>query len=72
MLCQICGKDFLESRLSTHVTRTHKISAESYFISYIGEKGKCLTCGKPTNFINISGGYYGFCNNTCIELNEDI
>lgn len=72
MLCQICGKDFLESRLSTHVTRTHKISAESYFISYIGEKGKCLTCGNNTTFISLTKGYCKFCCNQCVGKNKDI
>lgn len=49
MLCKICGKEFLDSRLGVHITRTHKMSIENYYIRYIGEKGKCLTCGSYNN-----------------------
>ena len=72
MLCQICGKDFLDSRLGVHITRTHKMSIENYYIKYIGEKGKCLTCGNDTTFINLTAGYRRFCCNLCVGLNKDI
>ena len=70
--CEICGKNFISNRLSTHIKRTHKIDPEDYYVKYIGPRGKCLTCGKPTTFISMSSGYHRFCCNKCIGLNKDI
>lgn len=71
MICEICGKEFIDSRISCHITRTHKITIEQYYLTYIGTKGKCLTCGKNTTFQNIHG-YARFCSNKCVGLNRDI
>ena len=72
MICEICGKEFVDSRIGVHITRTHKITIEQYYLTYIGTKGKCLTCGKDTKFQNIHKGYAKFCSNKCIGLNPDI
>jgi len=72
MICQICGKDFIDTRLGSHITRVHKLNLEDYYCTYLGEKGKCLTCGKPTSFINMLHGYCRFCCNKCVGLNKDI
>ena len=57
MICEICGKEFVDSRISVHITRTHKITIEQYYLTYIGTKGKCLTCGKDTKFQNIHNAF---------------
>lgn len=71
MICEICGKEFIESRIGCHITRTHKMEIEQYYLTYIGNKGKCLTCGKNTKFQGIRG-YAKFCSNQCVGLNPDI
>ena len=72
MICQICKKEFLDNRIGVHITRTHKMPLEQYYCKYIGSKGICLTCKKPTKFISLSNGYYRFCCNKCVGLNKDI
>lgn len=68
--CKICGKKF--KKLGYHVSQTHKISLEEYYIKYIGKKGKCEVCGKDTRFINLSKGYVIYCSNTCINSDPKI
>lgn len=64
--CSIQCKNFVA--LSQHVTRTHKIDTESYFLKHIGTKGSCLNCGKDTRFINMNTGYRPSCGNSCAGI----
>ncbi len=45
MICQICGKDFINTRLGSHITRVHKLNLEDYYCTYLGEKVEHM-CGK--------------------------
>ena len=72
MICQICHKSFVDTSMSTHLKRTHHANVEQYYLTYIGNKGQCLTCGKPTTFISLTKGYHRFCSNKCVGSNKDI
>jgi hypothetical protein len=66
--CEICGKEFKKMwGLSTHIARLHKseITVEEYYLKFIGEKGKCIECGKNTKFRGLSYGYNKFCSPVC-------
>jgi hypothetical protein len=65
--CEICGKEFVKLHgLSIHISKTHKIKSEEYYLKYINsEKGKCKTCGKNTRFNNLIHGYSIFCSTKC-------
>jgi len=53
------------------LAKNHLLGSEEYFLSYkIGERGYCLTCGKPTKFISISKGYYKYCSTKCSYKSE--
>lgn len=54
MKCEICNKEF--NMLGKHI-RHHNISSEKYYLKYIGDKGYCETCGKPTRFYTLDKGY---------------
>jgi len=68
--CKICGKEC--ARLATHITNKHKMKSEEYYLKFIGEKGKCKTCGKDTKFYDLRHGYNKFCNAKCIMNNFEI
>lgn len=74
-ICKICNCTFArQCGLSKHVQTKHNMSSKDYYDLYYKkpDEGKCLTCNKPTNFINIARGYYDFCSNYCIGKNKDI
>lgn len=73
--CEICGKELFDrNRLGIHLTRTHRVNLKDYYDTYLKQEkeGICLTCGKPTKFMNLSNGYRKFCCNSCIGQNKDI
>jgi 5-methylcytosine-specific restriction endonuclease McrA len=66
--CEICKREFKNLRgLLTHIGGTHKneITVEEYYLKFIGEKGKCVECGKDTTFRSLSYGYSKFCSRKC-------
>jgi len=66
--CEICEREFKNlSGLTKHIGRLHKseVTVEEYYIKYIGEKGKCVECGKDTGFRSLKGGYNRFCGLKC-------
>lgn len=73
--CKICNGMFVrQCGLSRHIQTRHNMSGQDYYDLYYKkpDEGKCLTCNKPTNFINISSGYCNFCSNYCVGKNKDI
>jgi hypothetical protein len=66
--CKICGK---ESKgllgLAIHINKFHKneMTGEEYYLKYIGEKGKCIECGKDVRFYGLKDGYNKFCSHKC-------
>ena len=60
--CKICGEEY--SSIGKHI-RTHNISAEEYYLRYIGDVGHCKVCDKKTKFHTLSDGFYSFCCKKC-------
>ena len=48
MKCEICGKDFINNRIGSHINRIHHISSKDYYDKYYKQQneGICLNCGK--------------------------
>jgi len=67
MKCIICGKEF---KKSTHLLNQHNISGKEYYDKYLKgpNESKCIICGKPTNFIKITQGYYKTCCRKCAAI----
>lgn len=72
--CEICNKSITSKCLSSigsvfgrHITYHHKITPKEYYDLYIKREGDdvCKTCGKITNFRNITIGYQKHCNSKC-------
>jgi len=59
--CEICGKTF--EKLATHLTRTHNITVEDYYLKYMGEVEYCPKCGKKCRFDGLTRGYWRTCGN---------
>ena len=63
--CKECGrncKNFVS--LAQHVTRSHGMSTEEYFLRY-STRTLCVVCGSSTKFINLSQGYRLTCSVKC-------
>lgn len=68
MQCKICKKEFSTSRrLSNHIKIEHNISSSDYYLTYIDSNHSCEVCGKPTNFHNLTLGFYKHCSRQCIN-----
>lgn len=68
--CKICNKIFSSERgLSYHITHSHKLSLEEYYLKYECPNpeaaGRCIVCGKPTPFISRINGYQKTCSLSC-------
>jgi hypothetical protein len=63
--CKICGKEY--KRICNHVSQIHNITSKEYYDRFFrtDKEGKCLECGKPTNFENFNVGYRLFCSHEC-------
>lgn len=61
MICFICGKQSI--KLGKHI-QIHDISREEYYNRFY-LKGYCLSCGKPTKFLNLTVGYRAYCCPAC-------
>jgi hypothetical protein len=72
MNCQICGKEVKNlTGISSHIKQIHGISAENYYLEFLGERGICQECGCETNFISISSGYHKFCSRKCSNNSKE-
>lgn len=74
-ICKICNDTFIrQCGLSRHIQTKHNMSSKEYYDLYYkkSDEGKCLTCNKPTKFINIASGYCSFCSNYCVGKNKSI
>lgn len=66
--CPECIRQFDKMLgLTTHLARSHGISSEVYYGSYLkrSDEGRCLKCGKNTKFKNITLGYQSYCSKSC-------
>lgn len=73
--CLICSSSFVctTQNFSKHL-KTHEVTSQEYFDRFFKKEtdGKCLTCGKQTNFRSITVGYSKFCCNVCAQTNPEI
>jgi len=72
MKCKICGKEFNKNGLGfgSHLSNKHSISTECYYLKYIGSKGRCEECEKPTKFLSLLNGYQKYCSRLCSCKNQ--
>lgn len=72
MICKICNKSF--SSLGSHIRHSHKeYNNKKYYDEFMKKNGEgiCKECGKPTNFISLSKGYYKYCSVTCSSRSKE-
>ena len=65
--CKRCNKEFsTQDELKYHVSTEEHLTEQGYFDMLIrphfAKEGRCLTCGMPTKFINLSVGYEDYCS----------
>lgn len=74
MKCEICDRKFESPRtLGTHISTTHKMSKQEYYDRFLKRdknEGKCLECGKETDFITLVKGYRMFCSIKCLNSSQ--
>lgn len=74
MKCLICNREFNNSRvLGIHISTTHKTSKQEYYDKFLKRdknEGKCLECGKETDFITLVKGYRIFCSRQCLNQSQ--
>jgi len=70
VICKICDRYFKNNwALAIHISKMHQIKKEEYYIQYINNSRKCLTCDKLTDFINLKLGFKKYCKE-CICINS--
>lgn len=68
--CKVCGGLFNGLKtLGTHIVSKHGIDIQTYYDKCLKKdgEGKCLQCGNPTSFINLTEGYSRFCCVSCAK-----
>ena len=69
--CKECGEPILtHNGLVSHIANYHKIQQKDYYDKHLKQEGegKCLICGKDTEFDNLSTGYKKFCSRKCRDV----
>lgn len=74
MVCCICNIECKNVRSLTNHLRTHKITNEEYYNTYIKQQtdnfGICY-CGKRTKFYGLSIGFAKYCSNSCSRNSKE-
>lgn len=74
MLCKICNKevDSKSVKFYYHLKNHHNLSIKEYYDEYLKKPndGICVSCGKPTKFIDLKHGYLKHCCYKC--SNNDV
>jgi len=69
MQCNICKREFESFRLlGIHITNSHKITTEKYYLDSGGHRGVCKQCGRSTRFVSIAKGYSRCCGHKCAKI----
>lgn len=71
--CKICNTQFSALRELSYHLRTHNITKEDYYKTYMAQNDKCgicKECGKPTTFLGLLG-YRNFCSLRCAHSNTE-
>ena len=68
--CEICDKIMSNTKLPTHIIKTHKENLKNYYDKYHKkvDEGQCKTCHSKTDFINLTYGYKNYCCKQCRYL----
>lgn len=69
--CEINQQHYTSIRGLLNYLRTQSISSKDYYLKFLGEKGKCKTCGNPTKFHQINTGYKKYCSNICSTQSDE-
>ena len=72
MKCLICNKETNGYiGLCSHI-HLHNISSKEYYDKYLKQEneGKCLECGKETDFVTLVKGYRIFCSVRCLNQSQ--
>ena len=72
-ICKICNQKLKSSKgLGAHLKR-HNITIEEYYRQFFMKpnEDKCVICGQPTNFKNITNGYFHHCSQSCAVKDEE-
>lgn len=68
--CEICGREVKSFKgLSVHL-RSHRMTSEEYYLTYLGEKTTCLECGGDTFYQGLSDGYRDYCSQKCASSSD--
>lgn len=69
--CEICNKTLKDNpnSLSLHI-RTHGITKEEYYKTYIDSRTTCKCCGKHVKFINLQLGYSEYCHPCAVKIKQ--
>jgi len=64
--CAICGRKCKGTRGLAFHLRSHSVSNEEYYLTYIcPDSNRCVICGQPTKFNKLSKGFYKTCCKEC-------
>lgn len=71
--CELCGKLLNKKQFGVHL-KAHNISAEEYYLTYIGaeNESQCSVCGKKKRFIGVFVGYTKYCSLKCSNNSESV
>lgn len=70
-ICSLCDSKVHSSMMSRHLLKHHGLTPQSYYDLVVPESGKCVECGKKSNFECLSRGYFWFCSNRCQMTNRN-
>lgn len=67
--CKICGRKF-KRYVAQHLRIEHGLSKTEYYMKYLKtpDEGKCVICGKPTQFKKAEDGFYKYCSRECQNI----
>jgi len=68
--CKLCNRVCKNTlSLGIHISKTHKILPEKYYLKYINVRPKkfCVICSEPTKFLTIGQGYRKYCSQKCVK-----
>ena len=72
-ICQLCNKTIGTNGMSSHIIRTHKITTQEYYDTYIEPNTTHIcVCGNPTKYL--SSRFNILCDNirfNCIIRSND-
>lgn len=68
--CYINQKYYPTVRGLSNYIRTQSMTSQEYYLKYLGDVGRCETCGNPTNFSRITTGYKKYCSSECCNKSE--